>query len=57
MFSTSLTLDYQLREHQRIGGFRTMLGVPMYEKKIASPECFSSADARWRRSRTSRSIW
>ena len=21
--------DYQLREHQRIGGFRTMLGVPM----------------------------
>src|SRR5262249_34832634 len=26
--------DYQLREHQRIGGFRTMLGVPMLREGI-----------------------
>src|SRR4030095_10204714 len=26
--------DYQLRDHQRIGGFRTMLGVPMLREGI-----------------------
>ncbi len=34
--------DYQLRDHQRIGGFRTMLGVPMLREDILAGVFFLS---------------
>ena len=34
--------DYTLREHQRIGGFRTMLGVPMLREDILAGVFFLS---------------
>ena len=34
--------DYQLREHQRIGGFRTMLGVPMLREDMLAGVFFLS---------------